>query len=224
MASKSRPSAEAQLLTLLKTVLPKAVSDPRLVERIYTACEKEITAKTKIASFEKLCDRCELPDLEPPSVQALQRQFEDAFGKGKASVVPLPKKKAAAIEVVVEGQALEGVVKVGAKAPEEDEVKAPMVPLPICLPGDPELVWILARPENLSPSEACVALTKAQDAFWESKAGQKLLRDRVERSFSEFMQRVPAKVLAEANLKRHYKEPESVQTLRQFGARKASKD
>lgn len=220
MPPKTRPNAEAQLLTLLKAILPKAVPDPKLMERIYTACEKEITTKSKIAGFEKFCDRCELPDLEPESIQGLQAQFEESFGKGKVTVVPIPKKKAAAVEVMVEGKALEGVIKVGVKPPEEDEVKVPMVPFPVCLPADPELVWILARPENLSPSEAGVALTKAQDSFWESKGGQKLLRDRVERSFPEFMQRVPAKVLSEVNLKRHYKEPEAVVTLKLFAARK----
>lgn len=213
-----------QLLTLLKSILPKAVPDPRLVERIYSACEKEITAKSKVASFEKFCQRVELPDLEPKSIKEVQNQFEESFGKGQVSIVPIPKKKAAAVEVMIDGEAFESVVKVGVNAPEdEDEVKAPMVAFPVCLEADPGLVWILARPENLSPSEAAIALTKAQDGFWESKAGQKLLRDRVERSFSEFMQRVPAKVLAEVNLKRHYKEPESVRTLKQFAARKSEK-
>jgi len=36
----------------------------------------------------------------------------------------------------------------------------------------------------------------------------------VERSFAEFIGRVPARLLAELGLKRHYKEPEPVKQLR----------
>ena len=43
------------------------------------------------------------------------------------------------------------------------------------------------------------------------EAGQKLLRDRVERSFPAFVARVPAGVLNERGLKRHYKTPEPIE-------------
>ena len=65
-----------------------------------------------------------------------------------------------------------------------------------------------------TPDEAGIALSKAQDDFWASKTGQKLLRDRVERCFPEFISRVPSKLLSEAGLKRHYKDPEPVKRLR----------
>jgi hypothetical protein len=51
---------------------------------------------------------------------------------------------------------------------------------PEVLPGDPELTWLPAKREDLRGS----------------KSGQKLLRDRVERSFPEFIARAPAGVLA----------------------------
>jgi hypothetical protein len=57
-------------------------------------------------------------------------------------------------------------------------------------------------------------LTKVQEDFWASKAGQKMIRDRVERSFPEFVARVPAGMLGEAGLKRHYKTPEAIKLLR----------
>jgi hypothetical protein len=44
--------------------------------------------------------------------------------------------------------------------------------------------------------------------------GQKLIRDCVERSFPEFIARVPAGLLNEHGLKRHYKLPETVKILR----------
>ena len=59
-----------------------------------------------------------------------------------------------------------------------------------------------------------MGLTKAEDEFWGSKTGQKLLRDRVERSFPEFIARVPAGMLSESGLKRHYKTPEAIKPLR----------
>jgi hypothetical protein len=55
---------------------------------------------------------------------------------------------------------------------------------------------------------------KIEDDFWASKTGQKLLKDRVERSFPEFIARVPAGLLGDSGLKRHYKLPEPVKVLR----------
>lgn len=65
----------------------------------------------------------------------------------------------------------------------------------------------------MTPDEAVIALSKAQEGYWESKGGQKSLRDRVERSFPEFMNRVPSKMLGEVGLKRHYKDPEPIKEL-----------
>ena len=76
------------------------------------------------------------------------------------------------------------------------------------------LGWLLGKRENLSTEEAGIALTKAETEFWASKTGQKLLRDRVERSFPEFIARVPAGMLNELGLKRHYKTPEPIKPLR----------
>jgi hypothetical protein len=96
----------------------------------------------------------------------------------------------------------------------EPEVTLKFVALPVALPGDPEMIWALAKRENLTNDEAAMALTKLQDDFWASKAGQKLLKDRVERSFPEFVARVPAGLLNEVGLKRHYKLPEALKVLR----------
>src|SRR4051812_112858 len=53
------------------------------------------------------------------------------------------------------------------------------------------------------------ALASIQEEFWATKNGQKLLRGRVERSFAEFVARVPAPALLDSGLKRHCKQPES---------------
>jgi len=82
------------------------------------------------------------------------------------------------------------------------------------LPEDPELVWVLARREDLAPEEATRALASIQEEFWATKNGQKLLRGGLERCFAGFVAHVPASALIESGLKRHYKQPESLKTLR----------
>ena len=72
----------------------------------------------------------------------------------------------------------------------------------------------LAKRENMTNEEAGLALNKVEADFWASKAGQKLIRDRVDRTFPEFIARVPAGVLADVGLKRHYKLPEALKILR----------
>lgn len=217
MAKKQKTSPQFEALELLKNVLPKTVTDQKLVEKIYSACEKEISSKIRVESFQKFCSRAELPNLESGSVDEIQKQFEASFGKGSVSVVPHPKKQAATVEVVLDGEVLEGVVKVGTTNgadDEEQEFKPKYVPFPVSLPSDPELVWALARGENLTPEEAAITLSKTQEDFWASKQGQKLIRDRVEKTFAEFISRVPAKMLGEGGLKRHYKDPEPLKQLR----------
>ncbi len=217
MAKKQKTSPQFEALELLKSILPKTVADEKLVEKIYNACEKALSSQIRVESFQKFCSRAELPNLETTSVKEIQKQFEESFGKGAVSVVPHPKKQAATVEVVIDGEVLEGVVKVGAKSGAEegeDEFKPKYVPFPVSLESDPELVWVLARGENLTPEEGAIQLTKIQDDFWASKQGQKLIRDRVEKTFAEFVARVPAKMLSESGLKRHYKEPEALKQIR----------
>ena len=66
----------------------------------------------------------------------------------------------------------------------------------------------------MSPYEAGIALAKVEEEFWASKTGQKLIRDRVDKSFPEFVARVPAGMLNEVGLKRHYKTPEAIKIMR----------
>ena len=214
---------EAQLLNLLKSVLPKAVPDAKLAQQIYSALEKEIASSERTAHFEKFCKKVELPDLQKDSIAQVKEQFEASFGKGAVSVVPHAGKKAATVEVVTPKGTFEGTVKVGPKAPEEGEDgadKPKFSPFPVALEADPELVWMLARDERMTPEDASIALAKAQDGFWESKAGQEHLQKRTERTFPEFIAKVPGKVLSEAGFRRHYKDPEPVRQLKRLKPRK----
>lgn len=214
-----KKATEAQLLDLLKRVLPKATHDPMLAGKIYQAIESELKASARVTAFEKFCAKVELPDLEPKSIEEVKNQLNASFGDGDVTVRPNKKEKTLTVEVALtDGAQFTGEIKVnpnaGAEVSEEQEITLKFVPFPVCLPGDTELVWMLAKRENMSPDEGGIALAKIEEDFWASKTGQKLLRDRVERSFPEFISRVPAGMLSEMGLKRHYKTPEPIKSLR----------
>jgi hypothetical protein len=218
---------ETALLQLLKQVLPKAIHDPELAGKIYEAMEIELKSKSRTASFEKFCAHVELPDLEPKTLNDVKLQLASAFGSGSdITIKPDKKEKALAVEInLPDGTQLQSQIPVRAVAPEgseEQEVVLKYIPCPVSLPGDPELVWLLAKRENMTAEEAGMTLAKLEDDFWASKTGQKLLRDRVERSFPEFISRAPAGMLSELGLKRHYKMPEAVKVLRPLPPQKRS--
>lgn len=222
--TKQKKSAESELLVLLKKVLPKATEDAALADKIYQAIADELKRKTQAKAFAEFCDKVEVKALDDASVAELQKQLSETFIGADLAIKPDKKEKAMAVEISLEdGSQFTGSIRVNPNAttPEEgdDGEAAPkFVPFPICLPGDKELVWMLGKRENLSHEEAGMFLTKAQEEFWESKTGQKLLRDRVDKSFPEFISRVPAGMLSEMGLKRHYKTPEPLKVLR--GSRK----
>ena len=215
--TKPKRSDDAQLLALLKKVLPKAMPDPGMAEKIYNAIAAELKAKATVNLFEKFCDKIELPDLEPKTLDDVKLQLSAAFGGGDLTIKPNKKEKTLAVEVSLpDGTQLQTQIPVRPVAAESDEQEIALkyVSFPVSLPGDPELIFSLAKRENLSADEAGIALAKAEDDFWASKTGQKLLRDRVERSFPEFVSRAPAGMLGDLGLKRHYKMPEPVKVLR----------
>jgi hypothetical protein len=215
--AKSKNLTETQLLELLKKILPKTIHDPKLVAQIYDAIEQALKAKVRANAFEKFCDKVELPNLEPATIQEVKEQFVAAFGDGDVTIKPNKKEQSLAVEIdLPDGVRFTQDITVREVDPdaEEEEFAAKFVPFPVCLPGDKELVWLLAKRETLTPEEAAIALDKLQEDFWASKTGQKLLRDRVERSFPEFISRAPSSALSEVGLKRHYKMPEPVKLLR----------
>jgi hypothetical protein len=218
MKKETEKSNEAQLLDLLKRVLPKATHDAQLAEKIYQAIEGELKAKARALAFEKFCGGIELPNLEQKTVADVKLQLAASFGDGDITLKPNKKEQSLMVEVALpEGGQFSSEIKVGAVTAadsEEQEETLKFVPFPVCLPGDKELVWLLAKRENMTPEEAGIALSKLDEEFWASKTGQKLLRDRVERSFPEFIARVAGGLLTEVGLKRHYKTPEPVKLLR----------
>lgn len=223
MKTEKNRNTEAQLLELLKKVLPKATHDPKLAGKIYQAVEVELQAKARVTAFEKFCAKVALPDLEPKSIKEVQQQLAASFGDGDVTLKANRKEKTLSVEVALaDGNQFTSEIKVNPdaakEASEEQEIKLKFVSFPVCLPGDPELAWSLAKRENMTPDEAGMVLSKIEEEFWASKTGQKLIRDRVERCFSEFIARVPGGMLSEVGLKRHYKTPEAIRTHRALGA------
>ena len=217
-STKSKLDEQTQLLTLLRSILPKVAPDAAFAEKLYSAFEAELRAKNRVVSFEKFCDRIPLPDLEAKTLEEVKQQLVAGFGDVDMEIEPDESGKSLAVDVSLpDGTQFHKIIPVRPVAPEaseEEEVTLKFVSLPVSLPGDPELIWALAKRENMTNEEAAIALTKIEDDFWASKAGQKLLKDRVDRTFPEFIARVPAGVLGDAGLKRHYKVLEAWTILR----------
>ena len=210
---------DAQFLELLLKVLPKATTDPRLAAAIYERVAHEVRLINNLKSLEKMCAEVRLPNLEPETVAELQGRLSTNFGEANVILTPTEKGDSVGVEIILPDRTVTNRVKVLPPGTEEvEEVKVPYVPFPVVLPEDVELVWILARREDLPPEEATRSLACIEEEFWETKAGQKLLRDRVEKSFFEFISRVPAAALAERGLKRLFKMPEPLHTVRRLGS------
>jgi hypothetical protein len=203
---------EAQFLSLLQKVLPKATKDPHLATAIYNEVAREVSLMKSIESFEKFCETGALPDAEATTVADLQSELAGKFGEANVAVTPDENGTGVAVEIALPDRTLSSHIKVDPAAAEE-EVKIPFVPFPAALSSDPELVWLLARREDLGPDEAARALEKIEEEFWATKKGQQLQRDGVEKSFAEFITYVPASALTESGLKRHYKDPETLKML-----------
>jgi hypothetical protein len=204
---------EAQFLSLLKKVLPKTTKDPHLASAIYDQVAEEVRLLKSIESFEKFCEAGALPDIAPETVADFQNDLAGKFGEANVALTPDEDGTGVTVEIALPERTISSRVKVDPTVAEE-EVKVPFVPFPVTLPEDPELVWLLARREDLGPDEAVRALARIEEEFWATKKGQQLQRDDVEKTFAEFVTHVPASALTESGLKRHYKEPETLKTLR----------
>src|ERR1700692_3969702 len=103
---------EAQLLDLLKRVLPKATHDPELAGKIYQAIEVELKSKARAIAFEKFCGKVELPDLEAKTIEEVKQQLAASFGDGDITIKPSKKDQSLAVEVALpDGSPFSGEIK-----------------------------------------------------------------------------------------------------------------
>jgi hypothetical protein len=195
-------------------VLPQTISDPHLANSVYQKTLEELRLFVSIDAFQKFCEKGSLPDAEPATIAEFKEQLVGNFGEGNVEVTPLEDGTAVAVEIALPDHIVNSKVKVVRPDQEDGAPEAPYVPFPVALPGDPGLVWCLARRENLGPDEASRALANIQEEFWATKKGQVLQRQGVEKSFAEFILNAPASALAESGLKRFHKDPETLKVLR----------
>ena len=99
----------------------------------------------------------------------MKQQLAAGFGDADLDIVPDEEGKSLSVDVSLpDGTQFHSRIPVRPLAPEgsdEAEVTLKFVPFPVSLPGDPELIWALAKRENLNHEEAAIALTKIQDDF-----------------------------------------------------------
>ncbi len=228
MATKKTTLNEEEIIKLLNDILPGVTKDPAVSGRIMNAVQKELRHKSQVAAFHEYCQKCPLPDLTDDTVKELTARFEHEFGKQGLELDADNSEDKLYVEVQIGNATLTSEIAVNNRSLDEDEeqeVKLKFIPFPVALEGDPDLVWMMAKKENLSPDEAGMALAVAQSEFWETKGGQNALRKGAQRNFPDFISRAPAKMLAEVGLKRHYKDPEAVKLIRQLKpGKKDSKD
>ncbi len=222
---KPKPLSEAQFLSFLDKVLVKYLSDLQLRAKVQDAVAKEIRLARDVAAFNQFCEKGSVPDFKAETVAVLQDQLAATFGSDAKVEITAPEPKdndadpfgALGVEIVLPDRTITSEIKVGAGGGMDEgdgAPKAPFVPFPVALPQDTELVWVLARREDLGPDEAGRALAHIEDEFWASKAGQTFQRKGGEKTFADFIANVPSAALLEVGLKRHYKSPETLHALR----------
>lgn len=145
--------------------------------------------------------------LEAPEICAARKLMAETFPQGKVTLVPNQQDGLLSVSVELPEGNLEGDFKVDPDEADDKPQKVQYLPFPVCLSGDPGLVWLMGRAATLSESEARIALNALEGDFWASKKGLALLKAHVSRTLAEFLERVPATQLKIKGLRRHYPDP-----------------
>ena len=145
--------------------------------------------------------------LEAPEICAARKLMAETFPQGKVNLVPNEQDGLLSVSVEMPEGNLEGDFKVDPDEADDKPQKVQYLPFPVCLSGDPGLVWLMGRAATLSESEARIALNALEGDFWASKKGLALLKAHVSRTLAEFLERVPATQLKIKGLRRHYPDP-----------------
>ena len=101
MKKETKKSNEAQLLDLLKRVIPKATHDAQLAEKIYQAIESELNTKARALAFDNFCGGIELPNLEQKTVADVKLQLAASFGDGDITLKPNKKEQSLMVELAL---------------------------------------------------------------------------------------------------------------------------
>jgi hypothetical protein len=157
--------------------------------------------------FDSFLADYKLRALGASEICAVRKLMVEIFPQGKVNLVPNRQDGLLSVSVELPGGDLEGDFKVDPNETDDKPQKVQYLPFPVCLSGDPGLVWLMGRASTLSESEARIALNASEADFWASKKGLALLKAHVPRTLAEFIERVPAMQLKARGLKRHYPDP-----------------
>jgi hypothetical protein len=157
--------------------------------------------------FDSFLADYKLRALGASEICAVRKLMVEIFPQGKVNLVPNRQDGLLSVSVELPEGDLEGDFKVDPNDTDDKPQKMQYLPFPVCLSGDPGLVWLMGRASTLSESEARIALNASEADFWASKKGLALLKAHVPRTLAEFIERVPAMQLKARGLKRHYPDP-----------------
>jgi hypothetical protein len=190
----------AETEKVIREELPKAERD-----EVIAKLKKRWEFLTVRSYFDEFLKSYKLKSLEAAEIFEVKRFMAEVFADEKVALEPDETNQTLTITVQTEEEPLEGKFTVEPPNENENPVKVAFIPFVACLKGDPGVVWVFGRSENLSESEARIALNESESEFWATKKGLKLVSKGCPKTFEAFVEHVPAGLLKNRGLKRHYK-------------------
>jgi len=152
--------------------------------------------------FDEFLKSYKLKSLAASEILEIKRFMAEIFPNEQVTLEPDEKCQILAVSVQTPEGKLDGQFTI--EPSEEKAPKPAFLPFLVCRVGDPGLAWVFGRVETLSEPEARIALNSVAQEFWQTKKGLKLMK-KTQRTFEAFVEHVPAGLLANEGLKRHYK-------------------
>jgi hypothetical protein len=152
--------------------------------------------------FDEFLKSYKLKSLAASEILEIKGFMAEIFPNEQVTLEPDEKCQILAVSIQTPEGKLDGQFTI--EPPEEKAPKPAFLPFLVCRVGDPGLAWVFGRVETLSEPEARIALNSVAQEFWQTKKGLKLMK-KTQRTFEAFVEHVPAGLLANEGLKRHYK-------------------
>ena len=152
--------------------------------------------------FDEFLKSYKLKSLAASEILEIKRFMAEIFPNEQVTLEPDEKGQILAVSVQTPEGKLDGQFTI--EPSEEKAPKPAFLPFLVCRVGDPGLAWVFGRVETLSEPEARIVLNSVAQEFWQTKKGLKLMK-KTQRTFEAFVEHVPAGLLTNEGLKRHYK-------------------
>ena len=152
--------------------------------------------------FDEFLKSYKLKSLAASEILEIKGFMAEIFPNEQVTLEPDEKCQILAVSIQTPEGKLDGQFTI--EPSEEKAPKPAFLPFLVCRVGDPGLAWVFGRVETLSEPEARIALNSVAQEFWQTKKGLKLMK-KTQRTFEAFVEHVPAGLLANEGLKRHYK-------------------